>query len=139
MPGQPERSRPSLKLRPEELRWRCDPAALGFETTNEVQPFEGFAGQDRGVEAIGLAIRISAPDYNVFVAGVAGTGRNTVTLDLLRKAAAARPASSDWCYLHNFREPERPIAVELPAGVGRQLADDLERLIADCRSSLPTL
>jgi predicted ATP-dependent protease len=137
--GRPQHSTRSVELRPEELRWRCDPDALGFETTNDVRPLQGFAGQDRGVDAIGLAIRITAPEYNVFVVGAAGTGRTSVALDLLRKAAAACPASSDWCYLHNFREPERPIAVEVPAGIGRQLADDLDILVTRCRSDLPKL
>ena len=27
-------------LRPEDLRWRCDPVALGFETTENVRPLD---------------------------------------------------------------------------------------------------
>src|SRR5437870_3617930 len=110
----------------QELRWRCDPATLGFETTEVVSPLDGVAGQERAADAIKLALRITAPDYNVFVAGPPGTGRLAVTLDLLRAAAAARPAASDWCYLENFREPDRPVAVELPAGKGRELKADLD-------------
>ena len=96
----------SYRARPlpiQELRWHCDPATLGFETTEAVSPLDGVAGQERGVDAIKLALRVTAPDYNVFVAGPPGTGRLSVTLDLLRAAAAARPAPSDWCYLENFR------------------------------------
>ena len=122
----------------QDLRWRCDAATLGFETTDDVRPLDGFVGQERAVSAIELAIRIGAPDYNVFVAGAAGTGRTSVTAHLVRKAAAARPASSDWCYLHNFREPDRPIAVGLPAGKGRELAADLDELIEQCRADPPT-
>ena len=135
-------SRLRTRLEPlglQDLRWRCDPATLGFETTDEVRPLDGFVGQERGVSAIELALRISEPDYNVVVAGAAGTGRTSVTLDLLRKAAVARPASSDWCYLHSFREPDRPIAVELPAGKGPELAADLHELIEQCRADLPSL
>ena len=126
-------------LRPEELRWRCDPVTLGFETTKNVRPLDTFVGQERGISAIDLAVRITAPDYNLFIAGAAGTGRTSLTLDLLRRAAAVRPASSDWCYFHNFREPDRPIAVELPAGMGRELAVDLDELIERCRAELPRL
>src|SRR5437867_1683631 len=126
-------------LRPLDLRWRCDPASLGFDTTEHVQPLDAFVGQERAVSAIDLAIRITAPDYNVFVAGAAGSGRTIVTVDLLQRAALARPASSDWCYLHNFREPDRPIAIELPAGMGRELAADLDELIERCRAELPGL
>src|SRR5438105_10255112 len=134
-------SRLRTRLEPlalQDLRWRCDAGTLGFKTTDDVRPLDGFVGQERAVSAIELAIRIGAPDYNVFVAGAAGTGRTSVTVDLLRKAAAARPASSDWCYLHNFREPDRPIAVGLPAGKGRELAADLDELIEQCRADPPT-
>ena len=131
-----DRARP---LPIQELRWHCDPATLGFETTEAVSPLDGVAGQERGVDAIKLALRVTAPDYNVFVAGPPGTGRLSVTLDLLRAAAAARPAPSDWCYLENFREPDRPIAIELPAGKGRELKADLDELIDQCRADLPRL
>ena len=77
-------------LRPEDLRWRCDPVALGFETTENVRPLDAFVGQERGVSAIDLAVRVTAPDYNLFVAGAPGTGRTSITLDLLRRAAMAR-------------------------------------------------
>jgi len=123
----------------EDLRWRCDPATLGFETTEHVRPLDAFVGQERAVNAINLALHITAPDYNVFVAGAEGTGRASLTFDLLRKAAVARPASSDWCYVHNFPEPGRPIAIELPPGKGGELAADLEALIERCRADLPSL
>ena len=48
----------------QELRWRCDPATLGFETTEVVSPLDGVAGQERAADAIKLALRITAPDYN---------------------------------------------------------------------------
>ena len=129
----------AASLGAEELRWRCDPARLGFKTTNEARPLEGWVGQDRAAEAIALAAQIGAPDYNVFVAGPDGTGRTSITLDLLQRAAAARPASSDWCYLHNFHDPRSPVAVELPAGGGPTLARDLEEFIARCRATLREL
>ena len=47
-------------LRPEDLRWRCDPVALGFETTENVRPLDAFVGQERGVSAIDLAVRVTA-------------------------------------------------------------------------------
>ncbi|MDE3112334.1 MAG: AAA family ATPase [Chloroflexota bacterium] len=128
-----------VPLRPDDLRWRCDPAALGFRSTDDVPPLEGVRGQQRAIDAIELGLDIDDPDHNVYVAGPAGTGRNTAVLDLLGRAAAARPAASDWCYLHSFDDPYRPIAVELPAGKGRELAADLDELIARCRTDIPKL
>src|SRR5947208_3489446 len=34
----------------QELRWHCDPATLGFETTEAVRPLDGVVGQERGVD-----------------------------------------------------------------------------------------
>ncbi len=126
-------------LGPSDLRWRCDPASLGFTTTDGVTPLQQVIGQERGISAIELALHIDDPDHNLYVAGPGGTGRNTATLDLLKRAAKERDPSSDWCYLHNFEDPYRPIAVELPAGNGRELADDLGELVARCRADIPKL
>ena len=38
-----------------------------------------------------------------------------------------RPAPPDWVYVHNFDDPDRPRAIRLPAGRGRQLAAALDR------------
>ncbi len=128
-----------VPLGPSELRRRCDPATLGFRSTDDVHPLEGVMGQERAIAAIDLGLHIDDPDHNVYVAGPGGTGRNTATLDLLRRAAAERPASSDWCYFHSFEDPYRPYAVELPAGRGRELAADLDDLVTRCRADIPKL
>ncbi len=128
---------PSLPT--EDLRWRCDPATLPFRSTDDVPPLEGVRGQQRAIDAIELGLHIDDPAHNVYVAGPGGTGRNTATLDLLKRAAADRPAGSDWCYLHSFDDPYRPVAVELAAGKGRELAADLDDLVARCRADIPKL
>lgn len=123
----------------ERLRWRCDPEELGFQTTAEVQPLDGLFGQDRGAEAIELALGLAAEGFNLYVAGPPGTGRETAVRDQIARAAASRPAPPDWCYLHNFQDPARPIAVELPAGQGPVLARDLDEFVVSCRREIPSL
>lgn len=126
-------------LAPEQLRWRCDPATLGFRTTSEVAPLDRVVGQDRGLAAIDLALDIDDPEYNVFVAGPSGTGRNSAVLDLVRRTAARRPTGEDLCYLHSFKDPYRPVVLALPAGTGATLARDLDDLVARCRTDLPKM
>src|SRR5512143_3681832 len=106
-------------LAPEQLRWRCDPAELGFTTTASLAPLETVIGQDRGLGAIDLALEIDDPEYNLFVAGPSGTGRNTAVVDLVKRAAARRPTPADLCYLHNFEDSYHPVVLELPPGTGR--------------------
>ena len=126
-----------MPLTPEQLRWRCDPTTLGFATTADVTPLGRVVGQDRGLAAIEVALEIDDPEYNVFVAGPSGTGRNTAVMDLVKRAALRRPTPGDLCYLHNFDDPYRPILVYLPAGSGRVLESDLNELVARCRSDIP--
>jgi predicted ATP-dependent protease len=119
------------------LRWRCDPDELGFATTRDVPSLEGTVGQERGVDAVAVGLALDTAEFHVFVAGPSGSGRTTTVQTLVSHEAGRRPAASDWCYLHNFKEPAQPIAVELPPGRGPELANDLDDLVADVRREIP--
>ncbi len=127
----------ALKVPPERLTSFCDPDSLGFETTDEIQPLEGTVGQDRAVGALEFGLSIDVPGYNIYVVGFPGTGRTTTLEGFLRKVAKARSQPDDWCYVHNFHDPLQPIAVRLPAGMGRQLVEDIDELIRDCSRNIP--
>jgi lon-related putative ATP-dependent protease len=43
--------------------------------------------------------------------------------------AQSEPAPSDWCYVKNFEDDNRPRAIELPAGTGVELRDDMDELV----------
>jgi hypothetical protein len=45
-----------------EIRWRCNPNTLPFETTEAIQPCEEIIGQDRAIEAIRMACHIEIID-----------------------------------------------------------------------------
>ena len=68
-----------LELAPEKLRWRCDPARIPFETTEQAELVEGPVGQDRGLRALKLGVELAAPGYNLFACGLSGTGRAAMT------------------------------------------------------------
>lgn len=125
------------ELEPARLRWRCDPDALGLETTADVKPLDQLVGQNRAVDAITLALEIADSRYNLFVAGPVGTGRMTTIRRLIERVASRRPPASDWCYLHNFADPYRPIAAELPPAKGPELSRDVTDLVSRCRKAIP--
>ena len=127
----------SLQVPSDRLSVYCDPDALGFETTEEVEPLEGTVGQDRAVGALEFGLSVDAPGYNIYVAGYPGTGRTTTLTSFLKRFAAQRDVPKDWCYVHNFRDPLKPIAVGLPSGMGRKLARDIEAAVVDCRREIP--
>ena len=121
---------------PGELRRRLDPARLPFETTAAVEPLVGTIGQPRAVDAIESGIEMATAGFNLFLAGPAGSGRRTTVLDLIGTVAAARPAPSDWVYVHNFAAPDRPTALRLPAGRGGELARALDEFLDAARREL---
>ena len=124
-------------LKAAEVRRRLDPAALPFETTAEVPPLHGTIGQDRALDAIDFGLEVATPGYNLFVAGAAGSGRESTILDCLERVAATRPVPDDLVYVHNFAEPGRPRALRLPAGRGCDLRGDLDELLAGAREEIP--
>ena len=127
----------ALRVAASDLYRPCDPEALGFETTATVQPLDGTVGQDRALSSLAFGLGIDAEGYNLFVAGPAGTGRNSTLAAVLQPIADARPRPSDLCYVHNFEDPRQPAAIQLEDGRGRAFAQDMARFVAACRRDIP--
>ena len=43
---------------------------------------------------------------------------------------------SDWCYIYNFDNPNEPIAVDLPAGQGREFKDSMDGFIKEIKKDI---
>jgi lon-related putative ATP-dependent protease len=114
---------------PEKLRWRCDPEQFHFKTTEELEGFDvGMLGQDRAKSAIEFGVSMKRDGYNLYALGPPGIGKRTIVRSYLEKRAKNEPRPSDWCYVHNFSDPDKPNAIGLPAGQGRQLQKDIQKL-----------
>ncbi len=99
-----------------------------------------IVGQPRAAAAVRFALAMHQPGYHLFVMGPPGSGRRT----LVRQAVAEQVAvlgvqRSDWAYVNNFQEPHKPVALELPAGRGARLRQDLQTLVRDLRALIPTV
>lgn len=116
---------------------RCPAADLPFALSSELEEAHGLIGQERAVEAIGLAMRMRRKGYNVYALGPSGTGRHSLIEELLRKQAESEPTPPDWCYVNNFADPQKPRRLRLPAGRGAGLAAAMKRLIEELRTALP--
>lgn len=117
------------RLAATEVRAVQDPAALPCRYSDEMPPLEGIIGQERAMRALTFGLGIDQPGYHIYVSGIPGTGKTTAVLSFLEDVARSRPAASDWCYVHNPQDSYRPIALELPAGRGMELARDVESMI----------
>ena len=121
------------RLSPGQLARRCAVDSFAFETTEQLPEDAQAFGQQRAIDAIGFGIGIRDEGYNLFAMGAEGVGRRTLVRRFLDRAAAARPAPSDWCYVFNFKVPHRPVAIALPPGRGVAFKRDMERLVEDVR------
>jgi lon-related putative ATP-dependent protease len=115
----------------------CSVESMGFDTTDDLKPKAEIIGQPRGVRAIEFGISIGSPGYNVYVMGDPGTGRTTATERFIESRAAKEPTPSDWAYVNNFGEPQKPIALRLPPGVAARLRQDMDQLVEGLQKSVP--
>ncbi len=120
----------------EKLAWRCDLSYLPYTCTAEMTPLEDFIGQERAIRAIEFGLGVNKPGFNIFVSGLTGTGKTSIIKAFLKKATAAQTASAtdlttpeDWCYVYNFTDADRPVALKIRQGWGKLLKTDMEQLV----------
>jgi len=132
-----------LELKPEQLRWFCEPEMLGFQCTSDLHSLDDFIGQERAIRSIEFGLDLGRPGYNLFVTGPTGTGRaGAVKYCIARKIEEQRnthtlPQFIDWCYIFNFANPDRPRVLKIPAGEGKVLSQRLENLLKNIKEILP--
>ena len=126
-----------LEVPAERLRQFCDPAQFHFETTSELASLVGTIGQPRATTALDFGLGIRTQGYNVFAAGLPGTGKLTTVVAHVNRVASGQASPPDWCYVHNFDDPYRPAAVSLPAGRGSEFARDVDELVEGAKREIP--
>jgi predicted ATP-dependent protease len=126
------------RLSRSDLRLNLAVEALGFADTSELlqQPLP-WVGQDRAEQAAHFGLGLEQPDYNLFVLGEVGSGRSSLLLQSMQAMAATRPVPPDLCYAHNFDAPERPRALRMPPGQGRQLRQLMTALTRTLQTEIP--
>jgi predicted ATP-dependent protease len=128
----------SLRLQVEQITARLDPAELPFKTTDEIHALEAVFGQERATRAIEFALGMTQPGYNLYASGPDGIGKSSIVEGFLRRRAAQMPTPRDWVYVHNFNDPDRPVGISLPAGSGRQFAEQVHRAVESAGEELRT-
>ncbi len=125
------------ELSVEELRTVCDPAQFPFSTTADLTPLDSIIGQKRAVSAMEFGFDITSPGFNVFVAGMSGTGKSSITRRLLERIAAEQPVPDDVAYVHNFDDPDSPHVLTLPPGIACRLRAGMQELVEDLQDHVP--
>lgn len=125
----------------DKLHWRCDPAIFDFECTKDLAPLKEFIGQDRAIRAIKFGLSMDHDGYNVFVAGLAGTGKTSIVKTYIERLVkeqneAERVTPSDWAYVFNFTDPDRPQAISMPQGTCRPFREKIMKLLDRLKEDL---
>jgi len=123
----------------DRLCLKTDPVRLPFDTTTNLPEPDGPAGQDRAMRAVAFGAEIAQPGYNVFVSGPQGSGKRSSVSRVLERMASQMPTPPDWCYVHNFGSPHRPLALRFPAGQGAMFKRVMGEFVETLKIAMPKL
>ncbi|MBI5454608.1 MAG: AAA family ATPase, partial [Deltaproteobacteria bacterium] len=80
-----------MPLPPSELSWKCDDGVFSFATTEELPSLKEMVGQERALKSLEFGLGVVNHNYNIFVLGESGTGKNTTVRELVEKKARTEP------------------------------------------------
>jgi lon-related putative ATP-dependent protease len=119
-----------------EARRTCPDNFITCNSTMELEPLTEIIGQDRAVKALQFGLDIKEEGFNIYVAGLSGTGKKTAIINFLEEKAKEMPIPPDWCYVYNFEDSQKPNALRLPAGKGSEFVLDMDKFVDEMKKSL---
>ena len=117
-----------------KLKYICNPDVFEFVTTEELERNYAGIGQERGVDSLKFGLNVDVNGYNLYLEGPSGVGKTMYTKNYLDKISKNKKTPQDWCYIYNFENPNEPVALNLPAGQGKEFVDAMERFIKDIKT-----
>jgi lon-related putative ATP-dependent protease len=137
--GPPEPFGSVEALAAERLYRPADLSTIAFQTSEDLQPTVGLVGQRRAVEALHFGAQIDKPGFNLFVIGSNGMRMQRAVESVLHQIPTDKPRPSDWVYVNNFAETNKPVAIELPAGRAVEFQGAMHELIDDLKTAIPAV
>ena len=128
--------RNEFELSYKRLKSTCNPNLFKFETTESLEPISAGIGQERGIKALEFGLNVDINGYNLYIEGPSGVGKTMYTKHYLDTISKKKKIPQDWCYVYNFDNPNQPIAVELPAGQGKEFKDYMDGFIKDIKHDI---
>jgi lon-related putative ATP-dependent protease len=126
-------------LSPDRLYRPCDVERFTFTTTAELEDLTEGIGQMRAIDAAHFGIGMRHAGYNLYVMGPPGSGKRFLIRQLLDQHVGGEAKPADWCYVHNFAQPHKPRAIQLPAGMGTRFHADMQQLLAELQATIPAV
>lgn len=129
----------SLRVKNEDLRRTFDETWIPWANTLEAPTCAEIIGQERALRAIRMGLELKSEGYNIFITGLSGTGKMTTIKSLLEEMDHSSKVPDDLCYVHNFKHPDMPCMLSLPAGRGKSLRKDMEHLVEYLQGHVPEI
>jgi lon-related putative ATP-dependent protease len=120
----------------ELCRNTCPDDMFACHSTEDLSPLKEIIGQERAVKALQFGLKIGDKGFNIYISGMPGTGRKTAIGDYLEEVAKIKKVPNDWCYAYNFKDPDKPNALKLPAGKGSEFKKAMEQFVLDVKKLL---
>lgn len=124
------------RIKPKDLRKVCNPSIFRFKDTGDLKPLTEIIGQERALKSLSFGLDINNSNYNIYLSGVAGTGKSTLAYEIVKKKAKEMPVLYDWCYVHNFASPDMPKVIKLKSGLGHIFKEELALAIDDAMTQI---
>lgn len=128
-------------LAPHQLYRRCNPEQLAGVTfdpaVDQVCATTPTLGQERVLESLQFGVGMAHHGYNIFVTGSPGVGKHQLIERVIGDHANTVPTPRDWCYIYNFVQAHKPAVLELPAGQGQRLKDDMAQMVERLLAAVP--
>lgn len=115
-----------------QLFRQCDTDQFSFETTDDLESLsQPLIGQDRALASAEFGIKMERDGFNIYALGPEETDKRNLLEVLINQEARQKPVPSDVCYVCNFKDENKPVALELPAGKSIKLRDMMKNLCED--------
>ncbi|TDS31585.1 Lon protease family protein [Halanaerobium congolense] len=126
------------KISRSKLNYNFKAEQLDFDTTEELSAIdEEIIGQNRAADSLDFGMRVDKNGYNIFMVGESGTGKSTYAENMTEEKAAEMEQPKDILYVFNFSEPEEPRVMRVPAGMGNDLKNDMDKIIEELQEEIP--
>ncbi|MDP4117096.1 MAG: AAA family ATPase [Bacteroidota bacterium] len=121
----------------QELRWKCNPSTFEFDSTEDILPLEGILGQERAIKALKLGVDLKGPGYNIFIAGLSGTGKATTVKKMLEDISSDPAPLNDYVYVSNFKDADSPILLTFNSGEANKFKKDISETVKLLKKRIP--
>jgi predicted ATP-dependent protease len=127
----------SLAVPLDKARYTPDLNSLPASTREVQRGVQQIVGQDKALKSIRAGLEMTGPNYNLYISGPDGAGKETALRHILDELAPKMPGSADLVTVTNFGNPDMPIPLKLDQGNALKLASAVKEFVRTYQMALP--